>query len=212
MAPLGVLIADLRFQCPFGMYVSGPIISGKSSLIFNLINNAELHFYPVPQRIVYDHAVWQDRFLSVKNVEFTTDLESVLQNDYFDKSVNNLLVLDDVMSDISRNKKAADLFTRGIHHNNISVVFISQNLYKQGPSMRDIVLNCQYLILFENTRDVTQLLHLRRQLGIKHLVEAYGKAIKEPYGHLMVDLKPRTDHRLKLQSNISGRRVIYVQK
>ena len=78
--------------------------------------------------------------------------------------------------------------------------------------MRDIVLNCQYLILFENTRDVTQLLHLRRQLGIKHLVEAYGKAIKEPYGHLIVNLKPRTDHRLKLQSNISGRRVIYVQK
>ena len=64
--------------------------------------------------------------------------------------------------------------------------------------MRDIELNFQYLILFENTRDVTQVFYLRRQLGINHLVEAYEKAIKEPYGHLIVNLKRRTDHRLEL--------------
>src|SRR5208283_5141698 len=63
----------------------------------------------------------------------------------FDSSVNNMLILDDVMHEVAKKKKAATLFTRDMHHKNVSVWFILQNLYKQGPSMRDIVLNCQLL-------------------------------------------------------------------
>jgi hypothetical protein len=147
------------------------------------------------------------------HVEFVSTLDKVLEEDFFDGKVRNCLILDDQMEEIANNKNASKLFTKYIHHKNISVFFLVQNLFRQGKSMKDITLNCQYIILFKSNRDVGQIQILGRQLGVKHLVEAYEKAIKVPYGYLLVDLHPKTETLLKLQSNIfSPYRKIYVPK
>ena len=78
--------------------------------------------------------------------------------------------------------------------------------------MRDIGLNCQYMIIFKNNRDVNQIEVLGRQLGIKHLSEAYRECIKVPYNPLIINIHPKTPEILKLQSNIFGYRRIYVKK
>ena len=104
------------------------------------------------------------------------------------------------------------LFTREMHHKNITVFFLVQNLYKQGKSMRDVALNCQVLILFKSMRDTEQIKVLARQTGIKHLPQAYNEAIKERYGYLVLNLQPHTPDILCLQSDILKKRKVYLRK
>ena len=65
-----------------------------------------------------------------------------------------LIVLDDLM-DSAYSAKVSELFTKGSHHLNISLVLITQNVFHQGPSTRDISLNSKYIVVFKNPRDKT---------------------------------------------------------
>ena len=55
------------------------------------------------------------------------------------------------MEELSGDKKASTLFTKDMHHKNVTVIFVVQNLFKQGRSMRDII------VLFKSPRDVQQI-------------------------------------------------------
>ena len=68
------------------------------------------------------------------------------------ENVPTLIVLDDLM-DSAYSTKVSQLFTKGSHHRNISLVLITQNLFHQGPSSRDISLNSKYIVVFKNPRD-----------------------------------------------------------
>ena len=63
----------------------------------------------------------------------------------------------------------SELFTKGSHHRNISLVLITQNLFHQGPSLRDISLNSKYIVVFKNPRDKTQIVHLARQVYAENI-------------------------------------------
>ena len=60
--------------------------------------------------------------------------------------------------------KVSKLFTKGSHHCNISLVLITQNVFHQGPSSRDISLNSKDIVVFKNPRDKTQIVNLARQV------------------------------------------------
>ena len=73
-----------------------------------------------------------------------------------------LLIIDDLMSETD--SRVTKLFTKGSHHKNASVIYISQNLFHKGKENRYISLNSHYLILFKNPRDALQITHLGRQI------------------------------------------------
>jgi hypothetical protein len=73
-----------------------------------------------------------------------------------------LIVLDDLM-DSAHSSKVSELFAKGSHHRNISLVLITQNFFHQSQSSRDISLNSKYIVVFKNPRDKTQIVHLARQ-------------------------------------------------
>ena len=56
---------------------------------------------------------------------FVCGLKTVLDDDFFDHEVNNIMIVDDDMDDIADNEATAALFSRGIHHRNISVIYDS---------------------------------------------------------------------------------------
>jgi len=58
--------------------------------------------------------------------------------------------------------KLSELFNNGSHHRNISLVLITQNLFLQGLSSRDISLNSKYIVL-KNPRIKTQIVNFSRQ-------------------------------------------------
>ena len=78
-------------------------------------------------------------------------------------------------------------------------------------------LNAHYLVIFKNPRDQNQLATLARQMypgKSKFLIEAFGDATSQPYGYLLIDLKPDTEERLRIRTNIfpDDTQIVYVRK
>ena len=57
-----------------------------------------------------------------------------------DPSKRNLIIFDDLMTEAKCDQRIADLFTKGSHHRNISIVYLTQNVFPQGRACRDIAL------------------------------------------------------------------------
>jgi len=53
-----------------------------------------------------------------------------------------LVILDDLLNNVY-SKQVCDLFTRGSHHRNISVILITQNLFHQGRYIPEWSLSCR---------------------------------------------------------------------
>ena len=100
----------------------------------------------------------------------------------------------------------AELFTVSAHHENTSVIFVTQNLFFQDKFYRTACLNAQYLILFRSPRSINQITHLARQLYVgekaKKMVNAFVDATEQPYSNFIVDLKPDTPSCVRLRSNV----------
>ncbi len=113
------------------------------------------------------------------------------------------MILDDLMN--STDGSVTELFTKGSHHRNISVIYIVQNLFHQGKHHRTISLNTQYMVLFKNPRDASQIQFLARQMyphKPKYLQEVYNDTTAPPFGYLFIDLKQETQENLRLRTRI----------
>jgi hypothetical protein len=194
---------DVRFRLPAGFIVCGPTMSGKTQFVLNLLKHSKVVFDKPVDRVVYCYSEWQKCFEELPNVEFVKGVEPVLDDNFFSNKKHNLLILDDLALSVCDDVRTTKFFTQGIHHRNLSVMLILQNLYKQGKAMRDIMLNAQYLILFKNVRDVNQISVLARQTGLPHLTEAYRKVTSERYQPLVIDMRPETEDYLRIRSHVS---------
>jgi len=85
-----------------------------------------------------------------------------------------------------------DFFTKGSHHRNLSVMFITQNIFHHARGMRDISLNSYYMVC----KDRAQINYLSLQRypnNTKYIQETYDEATRNAYGYLLFDLKQNTD-------------------
>ena len=109
------------------------------------------------------------------------------------------------MSEASNDKRICDLFTKGSHHRNLSVICLVQNLYYQGKESGTMSLNSQYLVLFNNPRDQQQVMVLAREMypgQSEKFLSSYKMATSKPYGYLAIDLKPDTPNDKCLWPNV----------
>ena len=124
---------------------------------------------------------------------------------YINMGKRNLLVFDDLMTEAKCDQRIADLFTKGSHHRNISVVYLTQNLFPQGKVCRDIILNTQYMVLFINPIDRQQVATLARRIYPSTsavFMKRFERATTYPYGHLVIDLKSDTPEKDRLHTEI----------
>ena len=92
--------------------------------------------------------------VAIPNIVVVRGIPTTFEKDsYFDVNKRNLIVFDEQMIDASKDKRIVNLFTRGSHHRNLSVIYIVQNLFHQGKGSRSISLDSHYLVLFKNPRD-----------------------------------------------------------
>ena len=102
---------------------------------------------------------------AMPHIEFITGIPTALeQGSCFDVNKQNVIVFDDQMIDASKDKRIANLFTRGSHHRNLNEIYIVQNLFHEGKGSRSISLNGHYLLLFKNPRDKLQNLILAKPM------------------------------------------------
>ena len=67
---------------------------------------------------------------TIPGIEFVRGIPHNIDGDgFFDPRINNVIVIDDQMTETSNDKRVMNLFTKGSHHRNLSVIFLSQNLY-----------------------------------------------------------------------------------
>ena len=82
------------------------------------------------------------------------------------------------------NQLVANIFTKISHHRNISVLYLTQNLFDKNRFARTISLNAHYYVLFKNPRDAIEFAMLARQIhpnDSRFAVEAYRDATSLPY-------------------------------
>jgi len=93
---------------------------------------------------------------------YTTYHEGVPEN--FGGGVGKLclVILDDLLNDVYSNQ-VCDLFTRGSHHRNISVILITQNLFLQGRFCREISQSAHYLVALKGDRGKKEFMYFANQ-------------------------------------------------
>ena len=192
----------MKFKHPFTCLVSGPTQSGKTYFTQQLLHNAHCMIHPSPERIIWCHGQIQQGLQLPEIVEITDDLGII---DTIDGSEATLLILDDLMQEATEDGRVSNLFTKGSHHRDLSVIMLVQNMFYQGKFMRTISLNTHYMVLFKNPRDAGQIRHLSSQLfpgNIKFLVDAYKQATSRPHGYLVMDFTQGTPDHLRVLSDV----------
>lgn len=186
-------------QHPFTCVIAGPTSCGKTHFCIKLVKYAKTMIFPSPHNIVWCYGIYQPIFNELTNVTFHEGMPD--NSETFPP--NTLLIIDDLMTNISAD--TSNIFTRGSHHLGISVIFLTQNLFYSSRHNRTIALNTQYLILFRNPRDATQIAYLARQMypsNSKFLTQAFNDATSKAYGYLFIDLKAETDDNFRIKTNI----------
>ena len=154
---------------------------------------------PNVQKVIYSYKKYQPIFDGMRGVEFVQGSNFTL-----DRSIPTLLIVDDQMT--SANERLVEMFTVNCHHDNTSIIFVTQNLFFQDKAYRTVCLNAQYLILFRSPRSNQQIMHLARQLFTGEKAKAMGRAFEDatekPFSHFIIDLKPDTPQCLRLRSNV----------
>ena len=214
----------IPFQAGSPIVIAGPTGSGKTMWTINLLNNNM--FTESIESIIYCYGVYQPLFneIHISNITFheglpTHDEVKVLNNGKF-----HVIVLDDLMEEIVKSVETQNLFTKYCHHYNITAIFLSQNIFAQGPCARTININTHILIIFANKRDESQAFNLGKQLypgqnGSKFFMEVYEDATLKSHGYLVIDCDPKSHRDVKLRTNIfpkkksrKSRTICYIKK
>ena len=114
---------------------------------------------PAPTRIWYCYGEYQPIFNTHTHVHFHEGLPQ-LSDEVFDGHQPSMIVVDDLMSET--NQLVANIFTKISHHRNVSVLYLTQNMFDKNKYARTISLNAHYLVLFKNPRDAGQFAALAR--------------------------------------------------
>lgn len=189
----------VTFRHPFTCLIVGPTMCGKTNYLMNLIQHRHCAIQPNVQRVIYSYKKYQSLFDNVPDVEF-------VQGDSYtlDRSIPTLLIIDDQMNDLGQ--QLSNLFTVGAHHDNCSVIFVTQVLFLQDKAYRSACQNAMYMILFQSPRSKTQIGHLARQMFVgkkaNGMIRAFEDATSKPFCNLIVDCRPDTPEMMRLRSNI----------
>ena len=161
--PNGIEMGEaFRFKTPSSIMIVGPSGCGKTCFTESLLLDhlEELFVNPTPT-IHYCYGVWQDGFRDMKDagVQFHEGVPTTFHlQKWFPKG--GLLVLDDLMVEGGEDKELLDLFTKHSHHQNITVLYLCQDMFPPGKYAKCISRNAHYIVAFKNPRD---------QLGMKNL-------------------------------------------
>ena len=137
----------------------------------------------------------------IENLEYVRGVNF----EYIDSQKNNatkyLLIFDDSCGEICKSKAFVDIAIAG-RQRGLSTIYIKHNLFHQSKLGRNVQFQNTHIVLFKPPRDVLQVTTLSTQLGFgSELVDLYRDATSVPFGHLLFDLSPRTDDRLRYCTN-----------
>ena len=156
----------------------------------------KIYFFYQHSQLLYN--VMQKK---IENLEFVQGVNFEFIDSLKNNGTKYLLIFDDSCEEICISKAFVDIANAGRHRGR-STIYIKHNLFRQSRLGRDVELQNTHIVLFKSPRDVMQLTTLSTQLGLgSELDDWYRDATSVPFGHLLIDLSPRTDDRLRYYTN-----------
>jgi len=188
-------LVSVQLCTPFIMIINGSTQCGKTTLIKKILLRQNEIIDKKFEKILYCYAYSLPMF-ELENVEFNEGLPT-----NFDGLDNGLLILDDLMEELSKSKSAIDLFTKKSHHQNISIIFVTHNFFFKN--LRNLTTQCKYICLMKNPRENAYVKNIGRQMnmGLKNepFEQAFECVMNKPFGHLLLDfnMNQRDDMRIR---------------
>ena len=199
----------IAFQCPALHCVVGNSMCGKTFYTKKLCLNAKHLFAEPVEKIYYCYEIYQTSFeeLESSGVIFHKGCPTKnLIEQWGDECIQHkLLILDDLMSDVTNSLDILKLFTIYAHHLKFSVLFLKQTIFDTGRHGRSLSLNTQIYHLFENSRDQLNVQNLLRQMfpiTYKKVMDAYKQATSIPFRPLVISLHPKRNKEFQLSTDI----------
>lgn len=209
---------DLLLKMPFGMIISGPSSSGKSSFLLKFISESATLIRPKPASTLYAFGEMSSIVPLLQksgiNVYPGVPTEEMIRR----LAKPLLLILDDLLLSIDENYLSA-LFTKKSHHQNFAVVFVTQNLFEK--KIKVARQNAQYIVLMRAPNSALSTRNIGVQLfprQLDYFLSAYRLATSKPYGYLLIDMHAASNPLLRLRSGIfkedeeEGEKIIYLPK
>lgn len=205
---------ELKFKLPFGMILSGPSSSGKTTFLVRFLAQSAELIDPKPASILYCFGemssivpIFQKAGINVYAGVPPEELVKKLAKPL-------LLVLDDLLLSIDE-ARLSSIFLKQSHHQNFAVIFVTQNLFDR--KIKIARQNAQYLVLMRSPNSVLSVRNIGVQLFPRRLdffLSAYRQATDRPYGYLMIDMHASSDPLLRLRTNIfkDDEKIIFIPK
>ena len=165
--------ALVPFETPTRLTVVAATNMGKTFFVKRLLENAAGMFTQNFKTIYYHYGsaykpIFDEMSKSIPNLVFKEGLN--IEEDLAEIAKTNdsyCMVFDDLMVEINNNPNLEKLWTVHSHHYNLSIIYLTQNLFEKGKAARSISLNTSYFCLFRNYRDELQV-HI---LGARYFLE-----------------------------------------
>ena len=187
------------------MLIIGPSGSGKTNTLLHLINN----LYPIDKIYLYAKDLHEPKYeclinkreqARIKNlndphafIEFSDDMNDVLDDINNNRYKKVLIVFDDMIADIEYNKNfkriIKELFFRA-RKINASIVFITQSYFR---ALKDARLNSTHYILMKigNKKELKRIAEEKSgHLDYKDFLKIYNYFTREPYSFMSIDTRP----------------------
>lgn len=189
-----------KLHIPFRMCIIAPSGSGKTNFVVNLIEKfssgkdgtfATIHILTKNK----DEPLYNWLSSISDRIIINEGLHNIPKLDDFDKSLNHLVVFDDLVLEKNLNS-IVDYYIR-CRKMNVSVCFISQSFYKIPKIIRS---NCNYMVILKMSgqRDVNMILS-EFGLGVtkEQLMNIYKYATNEKLSPMIVDLEANENERFR---------------
>ncbi|KAL3069276.1 hypothetical protein niasHS_018001 [Heterodera schachtii] len=189
-------------------YPNGPSSSGKTQLVLRLLAHASEMFDPPPKVIVWAYGEYSSQIPELERQGVVPHAGPPSEEMMKKLPKPFLIVYDDLMGDIDA-KKLADLYTKKSHHNNFSVIFLTQNLFDKA--MRVPRSNAQYIFLMRAPSDMLSIRNLASQMFPREhgfLMDAYKQACADPYGYLLTTRRRLYLYPKMVKKQTVGQRVL----
>ena len=192
----------MRIKSGSTITVAGPSQSGKSTLVERIVT-ARNEIFDVPPTNIF----WYCAYKPTKCIEGVNYIVGV-PNDISDRiHPNCLVIIDDFMHEMSNSHDLTALIIRAVHHLPMTLIYITQNMFQKSKDTKTRRMNTNYLILFRNLQDRSQIEYLGRQMYPKDkyfLSSAFEDATRKPYSYLMIDSHQTTPDEVRVRTNIAN--------
>ena len=207
------MLYDIRLKTPFSLILAGASGSGKTTWLekfLKVLNKITDGGEKYQKLLWFSGSNQPELFERIRSTfKGTTRVYNTIDKEIYGKiekdGKNSIIVVDDLMHEMSGNQDIGKLFTKGRSHLNCNVILLWQNVFPKGPEMRNLSINAQHIVIFKNPRDKSQIRFFAQQVApgkVNKFLDVFNDCTKRSYGYLHCDFSQNTPEEIRYKTNI----------